>query len=161
MPNYTRQHVSEDPRRSKSSDSEGLRRSVHAPFARHGPTRREYMQSSQTLPMSRPSLLRLEPITCRLVKQGTGIVFFFRQKTMRIKFKPLAKSNHSFFQLVAIHLLHFSIIRGPSSETAWSPIVSVTFFYSLKFCKSHTAAYTVSRKLLTFSEMVTNNPRYP
>ena len=29
-----------------------------------------------------------------------------------------------------------SIIRGPSSESAWSPIVSVMFFFFLKFCRS-------------------------
>ena len=39
---------------------------------------------------------------------------------------------------------NYFIFRDPSSEATWSPIVSVTFFFFLKFCKSHTAAYTVS-----------------
>jgi hypothetical protein len=51
--------------------------------------------------------------------------------------------------------------RGPSSEAAWSHIVSVTFYFSLKFCKSNTAASTVSQKLLKLSGMVNNNPLYP
>ena len=33
-------------------------------------------------------------------------------------------------------------------------------FFPPQFCKNHTAAYTVSRNLLTFSGMVTNNPHY-
>ena len=52
------------------------------------------------------------------------------------------------------------LFRGPSSEAAWPPLF-LSFFFSLKFCKSHTAALTVSRKLIEFAGMVTNNPLYP
>ena len=55
------------------------------------------------------------------------------------------------------------LFRGPSSEAAWSPIVSVPFIFPPNSVKIilPIPAYTASRKLLTFSGMVTNNPHYP
>ena len=55
------------------------------------------------------------------------------------------------------------IIRDPSSEAAWSPIVSVPFIFPPNSVKIilPIPAYTASRKLLTFSGMVTNDPHYP
>ena len=53
------------------------------------------------------------------------------------------------------------ILLGGRAAKLLGPCCFCYVFFSLKYCKSPTAAYIVNWKLLKFSAMVTNNPLYP